>query len=104
MGLQTFAYNDEELTHYNGEIHKRSNGWTNYETWTIHLWLTKDEGSSKATVELCADGDEFAAVERLKSMVKDGAPELGESLYTDLMMAALTNTNWMELVTAFRKS
>ena len=102
MAEKTFAYDDEELAFYDGELHKRSNGWTNYETWTIHLWLTKEEDSKKATVELCKDGDEFAAAQRLKAMVEEGVPDMEGSLYTDLMVAAMTNANWMELATAFR--
>ena len=104
MAEKNFQYNDEEMALYSGELHKRYQGFTNFETWTLHLWLSIDEASKKAIVELCADGDEFAAAQRLKKMVEDGAPDMEDSLYTDLMHAAMTNANWIELVTAFRKS
>jgi hypothetical protein len=28
------------------------NGWTNYPTWCVNLWLSNDEGLYRATVEL----------------------------------------------------
>ena len=27
---------------------ERYNGWTNYETWNVHLWLTNEEGTQRA--------------------------------------------------------
>jgi hypothetical protein len=34
------------------------NGWTNYETWNVALWINNDEGFY-ATAELCTDVSEF---------------------------------------------
>ena len=45
-------------------------------------------------------GDERAAVklaEQLEEEVTDAAPDLGRTLYADLMYAALSEVNWLEI-------
>ena len=37
------------------------NGWTNYETWNVALWIQNDEGLYNMALE-CKDYPEFAAM------------------------------------------
>lgn len=39
------------------------NGWTNYETWNVALWIGNDEGLYSIAKQ-CADYDDFQAVMR----------------------------------------
>lgn len=88
------------------------NGWTNYETWNVALWLGNDEGSysywQDATQEAWndAEADEtwtreeaaaYSLSERLESEIKDSVPDLGASMFADLLGAALSEVNWREI-------
>jgi hypothetical protein len=98
------------------------NGWTNYETWNVALWLGNDEGSDRYWREVaqeCYDdaGDtpsanarltgvepfnrkeraSHALSRRLKDEVEELAPELGASMWADLLGAALSEVNWHEI-------
>lgn len=44
---------------------KTYNGWTNYETWNVYLWITGDEGLYSIAKE-CETYDEF--VEQMEEM------------------------------------
>ncbi len=37
------------------------NGWTNYPTWAVNLWLSNDQGSNDATLEVVAYAYDAAA-------------------------------------------
>ena len=100
---------------------KRYNGWANYETWLVALWLDNDQGTHEATRDLvqqafiCADGpNEFNKAwytregaeahwleDALKDWIEDPEngllPDLGASMAADLMGAALSEVNWREL-------
>jgi hypothetical protein len=97
------------------------NGWTNYETWNVALWLGNEEGSSRywdAQAQECWDeadtpsanarltgSEPFSREEKavfslsrvLESEVKDGAPDLRASMYSDLLSASLSEVNWHEI-------
>lgn len=95
----------------------RYNGWTNYETWNVALWLDNEESTHRywagesETQWLDAESDdrvsrgtwtrEQAAVYnlegQLKEEVKDGAPDLGASMWSDLLGAALDEVDWREI-------
>ena len=96
------------------------NGWTNYETWLVGLWLDNDQGTQefvRETVEEFARQDfpldDFerrigttsddkrrrAVQEWLNDYIEEGAESLlGESsLYSDLLTAALSEVDWRDL-------
>lgn len=94
------------------------NGWTNYPTWAVNLWLSNDEGlylgarartsavlneehptSEYWTVE---ESQRFNVADTLKSWVElDLAPDLGASFAADLLGYALGQVDWNEIADAW---
>jgi hypothetical protein len=88
------------------------NGWTNYETWSLALWLGNDQGSYLYWQEVAEDTYRNAEANRsftrrqratlafadqLKDETEENAPELGASFYADMLSAALSEINWHEI-------
>lgn len=94
-------------------MNERYNGWTNYETWNVALWLDNDQGSSEywnetaqeyydnAEAERSFTRKERAALDladRLKSEIEEANPLGSEaSMFSDLMSAALGEVDWYEI-------
>lgn len=89
------------------------NGWSNYETWIVNLWLGNDEGSyntCRTLAQRCfeeAVADQvlsrkeracYQLAKELKEMIEDGNPLASEaSVYADLINASLSEVNWKEV-------
>ena len=84
------------------------NGWTNYETWNVKLWMDNDEGSysfwqeeaqrayDNAEAEKSFTRQERAALD-LSAQIKDQHEEntpTTSGCYADLLNAALSQVNW----------
>lgn len=103
---------------------KSYNGWKNYETWAVALWIDNEEWSQERAQEIARDArregpahvnvksgiwePERAAVyilsDALREWVRDTPqedggmlPDLGATLAADLMGAALDEVDWREM-------
>lgn len=98
------------------------NGWTNYETWCVHLWLTNEEGTYNHCRELARqataeapdceqvrrrvwtieDAKKFTLADLLKDFIEEMNPLAdGASMFTDLLNAAISEVDWHEIAEAF---
>lgn len=84
------------------------NGWANYETWNVHLWLTNEPGSCAFIREkLQSLGSVGPGAKWLEEFVSDSCfleefrRPSGASMAHDLLGRALCNVDWREVVEAF---
>ena len=89
---------------------QRYNGWRNYPTWNVNLWLSNDEAMYDASRELVVSAisvaDKYASettraayvADVLRDWVRDNlAPDLGASFAADLLGYALDQVDWLEI-------
>jgi hypothetical protein len=87
---------------------KSYNGYTNYETWAVSLWMSNDEGSylhyRELAQEILEDNDDDKAeatrlfADVLKADHEENNPLADQAnVYTDLLNAALGSVNWYEI-------
>ena len=82
------------------------NGYTNYETWAVNLWLSNEQGLYYAVQEIVADhwADDYRsqgeAAEAVKDWLTEQMPEV-EGLWADLLNGAISEVNWSEVAEAF---
>jgi len=96
------------------------NGWTNYETWAVNLWLGNDEAQYRhwsqeaqsawddATADRTFTREENAAialVEMLETYHDENIPSgIDGTVYADLLSAALSEVNWKEIADGLLES
>ena len=92
---------------------KRYNGWTNYETWAVKLWMDNEEGTStywrertravfvsaepSFSFQSPKDTARIDLADELKREHEENAPDLGASVFSDLLGAALSEVDWREI-------
>lgn len=92
------------------------NGWTNYETWCVNLWISNEQSSQAYADEMALDAIKYeyengddedsgenkkrsavrSVADSLKDWIEEGAPEV-KGLYADLLRAGLSEVNWHEI-------
>ena len=92
---------------------EKYNGWDNYETWLVALWIDNEPGSYDYRQELAqsayddAEPDSYFTreeratldlAESLKDWIENDNPLADSaSLYSDLISGALGSVNWHEI-------
>lgn len=75
------------------------NGWSNYETWCVHMWLTNDEFTNNLLDSVAnGQGTAYEKAAQFKEWVEDQAPRLSAGIYSDLLLAALERVDWQEII------
>lgn len=87
------------------------NGWANYETWVVNLWLDNDQSSqeywqeqARELVQSAIDAEKIEVREeaisdlaqRLESEHDEGMPEVS-GVFSDLLNSALGRVDWHEI-------
>lgn len=87
------------------------NGWKNYETWLVKLWLDNEEGTYNLQKDWLEQAKaepkheywtpeetvKFTLADLIKEFIEEEAPDLGASMYSDLINAALSEVDWQEI-------
>ena len=96
---------------------KKYNGWTNYETWAVALWIDnerssyqywRDEARRHRTespawrqvhdgIWIADEAAKFNLADQLKEEFSDAAPLTEPNVYSDPLGAALSEVNWSEI-------
>ena len=83
------------------------NGWTNYETWLVNLWIQNNQSLHAQLHDMVVTVDTlFAAKEILEAWLDneyDLTKEvLGPGLFADLLRGAVAEVNWYEIAKNWR--
>ena len=80
------------------------NGYSNYQTWNVALWLDNDEGSYQHirtmtnTLNLQVEDKSWEFADWLKGFVEEYNPlDNKASMFSDLLGHALANVNYQEI-------
>ncbi len=90
------------------------NGWTNYETWLVNLWMDNEQGSHEFWRSIASEHYENAEPTKYLTRTEAACFELADymklhfenwspldseasSVYHDLLGAALSSVNWDEI-------
>ncbi len=83
---------------------KEYNGWSNYETWLVALWLDNDQAIQEDVQIICNKRTkyEFNKADELREYVEELVYLDEASLRTDLINSALCVVNWAEIVNSMK--
>ena len=84
---------------------KEYNGYTNYETWAVALWLDNEEYSHEESRRIVNEYDNtYDASKALQEWVEEFNPlNDNNTLFADLLNAALSVVNWYEIAENYRE-
>jgi len=76
-------------------------GYKNYATWAVGLWLNNDEGLYRYMIDvLRKNADDYTAAKEIKNFIEENNPLLDgpASMYQDIMQSALDDVDYSEIV------
>jgi hypothetical protein len=81
-------------------MNEEYNGWTNYETWLLDLWLTNEIDYYGVIPYIKEKYDAAECATGLKAWVYSELERLNveASLWSDLLNASLSKVNWRKII------
>ena len=80
---------------------KTHQGWTNYETWAVGLWINQDEAMYRYLKLLARSPQLGIDKDRaLREWVEGMNPLTDASMFSDLLQRAIGQVNWTEIMNA----
>jgi len=76
------------------------NGYRNYETWAVMLWLSNDQGTDTRCTELAVTLDSpMKTGDAIKEFIEERAITITENdgMLRDILMAALGEVDWTHI-------
>lgn len=79
------------------------NGWSNYETWNVKLWLDNEQGASEEMRDMARRAkSESDLAKQIEAFVDEFKPDLLDaSMFSDLLNAALGEVDWDEIAASY---
>lgn len=76
------------------------NGWTNYETWCINLWLTDNPGDYHYLTNLATSPHltDYQKADQLRADIEDTIPDDLSGLLRDLLLSSISSCNFHEII------
>jgi hypothetical protein len=77
------------------------NGWSNYETWNVSLWLNNEQPTYFYLRELANEEDksDYEKAQELRDFVADHNPLAEDaSMFSDILGAALSDVDYREII------
>lgn len=78
-------------------------GFSNYQTWCAHQWLTTEEASQRHWQTRAQDLDITELAGELKALHEQNLPELKPSPFLDLLNHALGMVDWREVAEGIKE-
>jgi len=86
---------------------ERYQGWTNYETWAVKLWIDNEESSQEywngRAIEIQSKHQTLDLADELKEAFDESNPLEEADVYTDLLNSARSEVDWYEIAESIIK-
>jgi len=84
------------------------NGWSNYETWCTHLWMTGNDASEyQYWLEIAEEhNDVYHLAEVIRDIWEENIDQYLENapgLFRDLLRSSLSEVNWREIAESLKE-
>lgn len=81
------------------------NGYENYQTWAVALWLDNGESTSDLISDIIKHArSDYDAADQLKDIIEDMNPLANQaSMFTDILNSALSDINYLEIIESHKE-
>ena len=81
------------------------NGYENYQTWAVALWLDNDESTSELISDIIKRArSDYDAADQLRDLIEEMNPLADQaSMFTDILSSALSNVNYIEIIESHKE-